>query len=78
MALNRASRFKGGGYSISTLSVLLLAAVAGKGARDDPVLMILLILGALTSIAGMVLRWHSHRIEQREKSRMKARMQADR
>lgn len=49
--------FKTSGYVISTVSVILLAIVAWKGAKDDPTLTILLILGALTSIAGMLCRW---------------------
>ena len=76
MALNRASRFKGGGYLTSTVSVILLAIVALRGALGNPVLMACLIVGALTSIAGMGLRWRSHRIEQHEKAALKR--QADR
>ena len=76
MALNRASRFKGAGYLTSTVSVILLANLALKGAKGDAVLMACLILGALTSIAGMGLRWCSHRIEQHEKARLER--QADR
>jgi hypothetical protein len=70
MPLNRASRFKGAGYLTSTVSVILLAIVALKGAEKDPLLMACLILGALTSITGMGLRWRSHRIEQHEKARL--------
>jgi hypothetical protein len=76
MPLNRASRFKGAGYLISTVSVILLAIVALKGAKGDALLMACLILGALTSIAGMGLRWGSHLIEQHEKARLER--QADR
>ena len=68
MALNKASRFKGAGYLTSTVSVILLAIVALKGALGHPVLMACLIAGALTSIMGMSLRWRSHRIEQHEKA----------
>jgi len=49
--------FKTSGYLVSTVSVILLAIVAWKGAKDDPTLTILLGLGALTSIAGMLMRW---------------------
>ncbi len=77
MPLNRASRFKGAGYLTSTVSVILLAIVALKGAKDDALLMTCLILGALTSIAGMGLRWRSHRIEQREKARLKRQADAN-
>jgi hypothetical protein len=58
---------KGAGYLTSTLSVILLAAVAWKSAVRDPVLFLCLLLGAATSVAGMFLRWKSHRLEQREK-----------
>ena len=71
MGLNRASRFKGAGYLTSTVSVVLLAYVALKGAEGDAVLMACLVLGALTSIAGMAMRWRSHRIEQHEKAALK-------
>jgi hypothetical protein len=74
MALNRASRFKGAGYLVSTISVILLAIVALKGAKGDPLLMACLIAGALTSITGMGLRWRSHRIEQHEKAALKDRV----
>ena len=49
--------FKTSGYLVSTISVILLAIVAWKGAKDDPTLTALLILGALTSIIGMLFRW---------------------
>jgi hypothetical protein len=77
MALNRASRFKGAGYLTSTLSVILLAIVAWKGAKDDPLLLTCLMLGALTSIGGMGLRWRSHRIEQHEKAALKRQADAN-
>jgi hypothetical protein len=51
--------FKTCGYLVSTISVILLAIVAWKGAKDDPTLVGLLILGALTSVTGMGLRWIS-------------------
>jgi hypothetical protein len=69
--MNRASRSKGGGYLVSTISVILLAAVAWKGASKDPVLLVCLILGALTSIVGMGLRWRAFRIGQYEKEALK-------
>ena len=77
MALNRASRFKGAGYLTSTLSVILLAIVAWKGAKDDSLLLTCLMLGALTSICGMGLRWRSHRIEQHEKAALKRQADAN-
>lgn len=61
------SDLKGMGYLASTASVALLSVVSWKSASQDPPLMICLILGALFSIAGMMLRWRSHRLEQKEK-----------
>jgi hypothetical protein len=75
--LNRASRFKGAGYLTSALSVILLAIVALKGAEKEPLLMVCLIFGALTSIAGMAMRWRSHRIEQHEKAALKREVRND-
>lgn len=58
---------KTAGYLISTISVLLLGAVAWTGTADHPEFRILLILGMATSIAGMALRWLSYLHELREK-----------
>ena len=51
--------FKRSGYLVSILSVVLLAITSWKGAKDDPLLLAVLVLGVLTSIGGMVLRWIS-------------------
>jgi hypothetical protein len=51
------------GYLISTISVMLLAAVSWKSASKEPVLLACLIGGAATSILGMVLRWTSYALE---------------
>jgi len=67
-----ASLFKGLGYLVSTVSVLLLGAVAWKSASEQPMLFVCLILGMAASVAGMGLRWISHRIEQKEKERIEA------
>ena len=58
---------KTAGYLISTMSVLLLGAVAWAGTDEHPAMRILLILGMTTSIAGMFLRWLSYQHERREK-----------
>jgi len=63
---NTASLIKGLGYSTSTVSVLLLAIVSYKAASDNLFLSAALALGVLTSMAGMFLRWRSHRLEQKE------------
>ena len=58
---------KGIGYLISTVSVVLLAIVTWKSASQDPLLVVCLLGGAGTSIAGMCLRWASYVIETRQK-----------
>ena len=68
---------KTSGYLVSTVSVLLLAIVAWKGAKDDPLLTALLILGALTSVTGMALRWVAF-LREEKPSRSSAPDRADR
>ena len=63
------SALKGLGYLVSTLSVLLLGILSWKSAREEPLLLLCLILGMLASIIGMCLRWLSHRLEQKKKPR---------
>ncbi|RYG90216.1 MAG: hypothetical protein EON59_00380 [Alphaproteobacteria bacterium] len=65
--MNTVSTHKGLGYLTSTASVLLLGAVSLKAAQESALLMACLLLGVITAILGMCLRWRSHRIEQREK-----------
>lgn len=57
--------FKRSGYLVSTLSVILLAIVSFKGAKDDPALLALLILGAIASVVGMGMRWVSFEWEEK-------------
>ena len=59
---------KGLGYLVSTLSVILLGIVSWKSASEEPLLFACLILGMSASVAGMSLRWISHRLEQKEKA----------
>lgn len=68
--MNIASVSKGLGYLVSALSVILLGIVAWKSASEQPLLFVCLIVGMIASIAGMALRWISHRIEQKEKKRI--------
>jgi uncharacterized protein (DUF2062 family) len=60
---------KTGGYLVSTVSVVLLAIVAGPKAVGNPVLMACLIGGVVTSIIGMACRWLSYEIERRREGR---------
>jgi hypothetical protein len=72
-----ASMFKGLGYLVSAISVVLLGIVSWKSASEQPLLFACLILGMAASIAGMALRWISHRIEQKEKQRIERKAEAN-
>jgi hypothetical protein len=66
-----AHTLKGNGYLISILSVFLLALPPLKSARDDPLVLACIAVGALLSIAGMALRWIAdrktqHKIDRKE------------
>ncbi len=61
---------KGVGYLVSSVSVLLLAVSPLKTAMKDPLLLFCLAGGVLLSILGMVLRYLSHRRDQREKHKL--------
>jgi hypothetical protein len=66
--VNIVSTLKGLGYLVSTLSVILLGIVSWKSASEQPLLFVCLILGMAASVAGMGLRWISHRMEQKRKA----------
>lgn len=57
------------GYLVSTVSVILLGIVSWKAASEQPVLMICLIVGMLASVVGMLLRWISYQVQEREEKR---------
>ena len=65
-SLGNVSRLKGGGYLVSTVSVVLLAVPGIKAAMETPILFVCVLGGAATSIGGMYLRWRSHRAEQKK------------
>ena len=71
--LNKTSRLKACGYLSSIVSVVLLGAVAWDSASEKPLLLALLILGMITSIAGMGLRWRAQIESQRETEALKKR-----
>jgi hypothetical protein len=62
-----ASALKGLGYLISVVSVVLLGLGAWKSASEKPLLLACLIGGMAASVAGMALRWISHRMSEKEK-----------
>ncbi|MES2095290.1 MAG: hypothetical protein V4459_00880 [Pseudomonadota bacterium] len=57
------------GYLVSTVSVILLGIVSWKTASAHPVLMVCLIGGMSASVAGMLLRWISYQVQEREEKR---------
>lgn len=65
--LSLISKLKGGGYLVSTVSVVLLAIPALKSAMEQPVMLACLLTGAASSIGGMYLRWRSHKLERKER-----------
>ena len=52
---------KGVGYSISTMSVLVLGAVAWPGPDEPRWKAIAVVVGMAASILGMIIRYLSHR-----------------
>ena len=67
--MREVSVLKGLGYLTSTLSVFLLGIVSLEAAEESPLLLVCLVVGMAASVAGMCLRWRSHRLEQHEKDR---------
>jgi len=65
--VNAVSALKGMGYLTSALSVLLLGVVSIKAASESALIAVCLVLGMASSILGMLLRWRSHRLEQKRK-----------
>jgi drug/metabolite transporter (DMT)-like permease len=65
--VERVSRIKGAGYLVSSVSVILLAIPGLTAAMENPWFGVCLAIGVAASIGGMLLRWRSHRLEQREK-----------
>jgi hypothetical protein len=59
-------RVKGLGYLVSTISVLMLGAVAWPKADEPSWKFAALIAGMAASIVGMLLRYLSHRQKERE------------
>ena len=60
---------KGGGYLISTVSVVLLAIVSWSSASKSPLLVACLLVGAVSSIVGMFFRWLTYEIDKRQENR---------
>lgn len=60
------SDLKGAGYLTSTASVMLLGAASWKTASQSLITMAFLVLGMVLSVAGMLLRWRSHRMDQKQ------------
>ena len=61
--MNRVSLWKGWGYLASIVSVVLLAIPGFDSAMRSGPMFAAMIAGVVTSIGGMAMRWHSHRLE---------------
>jgi hypothetical protein len=75
--MDRVSRLKGGGYLTSTLSVILLGIPAMKSAMESPPMLASLLAGMGLSVAGMALRWRSHRLNSRKETRERDALRRD-
>jgi hypothetical protein len=64
--------WKGLGYVVSIVSVLLLGAIAWPSEIEPRWHVPVLVLGVLTSITGMAMRYRAHILQQRELKRTKA------
>ncbi|MDG4855250.1 MULTISPECIES: hypothetical protein [unclassified Mesorhizobium] len=69
MTISSLHLLKGIGYSISTVSVMLLAIVSWEHVSQNPLLIACLLGGAATSIIGMFCRWLSYEVEKRQQER---------
>ena len=67
--MRASNTIKTAGYLVSTLSVLLLGIVSWKSASEQPMLMACLIAGMLASMLGMLLRWISYQVQEREEKK---------
>ena len=64
--------WKGLGYVVSIVSVLLLGAIAWPSETEPRWHVPVLVLGVLTSITGMAMRYRAHILQQRELKQAKA------
>ena len=60
----RPAMIKTAGYLVSSVSVILLGAVAWKSASEKPLLLACLIGGMILSVLGMICRWISYQLEE--------------
>jgi hypothetical protein len=77
MTIDGSSLLKTLGYAVSAVSVMLLGIVSWKSASEQPMLFLCLLAGVAASIAGMVLRWISHRMDSKQRQGVVGRL-ADR
>jgi hypothetical protein len=63
--------WKGLGYTISIVSVVLIGIVAWPGPADPPWHSPVLVVGIMASILGMLFRYKAHKEEQRETRKKK-------
>lgn len=64
--MRTSNKIKTSGYLVSTISVVLLGFVSLRAASEEPILSVCLIGGMLASALGMLLRWVSYQVQERE------------
>jgi hypothetical protein len=64
--------WKGMGYAISIISVLLIGIVAWPGSADPPWHLPVLVMGMTASVLGMAFRYKAHKDQQRDIRRAKS------
>jgi hypothetical protein len=64
--MRASNTIKTSGYAVSTVSVVLLGIVSWKTASEQPLLLACLVGGMLASAIGMLLRWISYQVQERE------------
>ncbi|CUS43545.1 hypothetical protein MGWOODY_Smn3479 [hydrothermal vent metagenome] len=64
--MRTSNAIKTAGYMVSIASVMLLGIASWKSASREPLLMICLFAGMTASAVGMLLRWISYQIRERE------------
>ncbi|MDE2435974.1 MAG: hypothetical protein KGM49_06935 [Sphingomonadales bacterium] len=56
------------GYMLSMISTCVMAVPVLRNSHGDPVTLAIVAVGVVLALAGVGMRWHSHRIEQRCKA----------
>lgn len=64
--MRASNTIKTSGYLVSAVSVVALGIVSWKAASESRLLMACLLIGMASSAIGMLLRWISYQVQERE------------